>query len=142
VTSPEMLASALRNHADGLYCLEAAAELLITQTWLHRTDFTHRFVFLAVGQGLIDGRPIATVDWSAAITALDAGELPCSGGERRMLRLTASLAGGVPIDLGEALSGIDQGNLDRLVAAIRHACGRRPSPAGRQPSVISPTPQH
>jgi hypothetical protein len=34
--TPDRLAAALRNHAQGLYCLEAAAELLIAQSWLHR----------------------------------------------------------------------------------------------------------
>jgi hypothetical protein len=43
-----------------------------------------------------------------------------------MLRLTASLAGGVPVDLREALNGLDQRNLDLLVTAIRHACGQPP----------------
>jgi hypothetical protein len=43
-----------------------------------------------------------------------------------MLRLIASLAGGVPVDLREALSGLDQRNLELLVTAIRHACGQPP----------------
>jgi len=43
-----------------------------------------------------------------------------------MLRLTASLAGEVPVDLSEALASLDQRNLDLLVTAIRHACGQRP----------------
>jgi hypothetical protein len=46
--------------------------------------------------------------------------------ERRMLRLTASLAGGVPAGLREALSGPGQRNLDLLITAIRHACGQPP----------------
>jgi hypothetical protein len=94
MNSPDQLATALRHQADGVYCLEAAANLLIAQTRLHRTDFT--IPFMTLGRGLIDGRLMATVDWPAAITALDSGTLPCSGGEQRMLRLTASLADGVP----------------------------------------------
>ncbi len=35
MTSPSELAAALRAHAQGLYCGEAAAELLIAQSWLH-----------------------------------------------------------------------------------------------------------
>lgn len=125
MTSPNSMANALRNHAEGSYCLEAAAELLITQTWLHRTDFTR--CFLTIGQSLTDGRPMGIIDWPAAITALDAGGLPCSGGERRMLRLTASLADGVPVDLRETLGGIDRNNLGHLITAIRHASGQRPA---------------
>jgi hypothetical protein len=121
MTSPNSMANALRNHAEGSYCLEAAAELLITQTWLHRTDFAHRF--LTLSRALTDGRLMGFIDWPAAITALDAGRLPCSGGERRMLRLIASLADGIPVDLREAL-GIDRNNLGHLITAIRHASGQ------------------
>jgi hypothetical protein len=38
---------------------------------------------------------MAAIDWDAAVTALNAGELPCSGGERRLLLLSASLAAGI-----------------------------------------------
>ncbi len=122
MTSPTSVAIALRNHAQGLYCLEAAVELFIAQTWLHRSDFTGRF--LTIVHALTDGRPMGIIDWPAAINALNTGELPCSGGEQRMLRLTASLADGVPVDLREALNGIDQNNLGHLTTAIRHASGR------------------
>jgi phage terminase Nu1 subunit (DNA packaging protein) len=44
-----------------------------------------------------------------------------------MLKITASLADGIPVDLREALTGLDQHNLDLLVTAIRHACGQRPA---------------
>ena len=123
MTSPAVLADGLRTHAQGLYCLEAAAELLITQSWLHRSDFTSRFI--TVHPGIGSGQSVAVIDWPAVIAALGSS-LPCSGGERRMLRLTASLAGGVPVDLREALNGLDQRNLDLLVTAIRHACGQPP----------------
>ena len=43
MTSPDTLAAGLRAHARGLYCLQAAAELLISQDWLHRPEFT-RFI--------------------------------------------------------------------------------------------------
>ena len=43
-----------------------------------------------------------------------------------MLRITASLADGIPADLRDTLTGLDQRNLDLLVTAIRHACGNRP----------------
>ena len=43
-----------------------------------------------------------------------------------MLCRTASLAGGVPAGLREALSGPGQRNLDLLITAIRHACGQPP----------------
>jgi len=73
--------------------------LFIAQTWLHRTDFTGRFI--TVGRA-----------WSTAADGNDRlarrhhrtrrRKPACSGSEQRMLRLTASLADGVPVDLGEA----------------------------------------
>ena len=127
MTPPARLATALRHQAQGIYCLEAAAELLIANgTWLHRTDFTTRFVVLS--RGLTDGRPMAAIDWPAAITALAAGHLPCSGGEQRMLRLIASIADGIPADLQDILTGIDDHNIQLLLKAVLHASGKRSSP--------------
>ena len=60
---PARLATALRAHAQGLCCLEAAAELLISQSWLHRADFTSQFV--RVQRGLADGPEMAAIDWPA-----------------------------------------------------------------------------
>jgi hypothetical protein len=42
-----------------------------------------------------------------------------------MLCLTASLAEGIPVDLREALTGIDEHNLGLLIDAMRHATGQR-----------------
>jgi hypothetical protein len=75
MTSPAALADGLRAHAQGLCCLEAAAELLIAQSWLHRGDFTSRFVTVHPRTG--SGQPVAVIDWPAVITALGS-RLPCS----------------------------------------------------------------
>ncbi len=119
------LAAALRACAAGLYPLEAGTALLIaTGTFLHRDDFTSRFITVATS--ISDATtPMAAIDWDAAITALHAGELPCSGGERRILELSSSLAGGIPVDLRDAITGLDDGNVARLVTAIMHASGKR-----------------
>ena len=69
---------------------------------------------------------LAAIDWEAAVTALSGGELPCSGGERRILMLSASLAASIPVDLRDAVTGIDDHNVQRLLTAIRHASGKRP----------------
>jgi energy-coupling factor transporter ATP-binding protein EcfA2 len=63
-------------------------------------------------------------DCHTAITALAAGSLPCSGGERRILQLAASLAAGTPVSLRDTVTGIDQDNAARLLTAIRHAAGQ------------------
>lgn len=119
------LAAALRACAAGLYPLEAGVGLLIAHdTFLHRGDFTSRFVFH--GTSISDGTTsMAAIDWDAATTALAAGELPCSGGENRILRLAASLAAGIPVDLSDTTTGLDQRNIQLLVSAIRHASGQR-----------------
>lgn len=120
------LTAALRACAAGIYPLEAGVALFIANgAFLHRQDFTSRFITVATSIG--DGTtPMAAIDWDAAITALHAGELPCSGGERRVLKLSSSLAGGTLVDLNDAVTGLDDGNITRLVTAILHASGKRP----------------
>ena len=83
--TPPGLVTALPACAAGLYPLEAGVGLLIANgTFLHRSDFTSRFILHG---GTSSGTHMAAVDWEAATTALAAGELPCSGGERRILAL-------------------------------------------------------
>ena len=80
-------------------CLEAAVELLIGhRSWLSRGDFLA--IAVEPGQEVFSSRVMAVVDFGAAAGALAAGVLPCSGGEGRMLRIAASIAEGVPVDLG------------------------------------------
>ena len=55
MTSPSALAAALRAHARGLYCDEAAAELLIAQSWLRRPGFASQFI--TVHPGIPTGGP-------------------------------------------------------------------------------------
>ena len=121
MTSPDVLAAGLRAHAQGLYCLEAAAELLIAKSWLHRDDFTSRFVTVYPGIG--SGQLMTVIDWPAAVAALGSG-LACSGGEQRMLKITASLADGIPVDLRDTLTGLDDRNVQLLITAVLHASGQ------------------
>src|SRR5450756_1465229 len=108
------LTAALHACAAGLYPLEAGVALLIAEgTFLRRDDFTGRFIEHGTSSG-------------TAITALHAGELPCSGGERRVLLLSAGLADGIPVDLRDAATGLDDRNIQLLLTAIRHASGKRP----------------
>ncbi len=125
MTSPDVLVAGLRAHARGLYCLEAAAELFIATSWLHRDDFTSRFV--AVHPGIGSGQLMTVIDWPAAVAALGSG-LACSGGEQRMLKITASLADGIPVDLRDTLTGLDDRNVQLLITAVLHASGQSRSP--------------
>ena len=119
------LSAALRACADGFYPYEAAAELLIAHaSWLCRDDFRDDYV--DTGTSISDGTTLmAMIDWPAAIAALDVGGLPSSRGEQRVLRLAASLADGIPVDLRDAFTGMDTANVDRAVRAMLHASGRR-----------------
>ena len=76
------LPATLRAGADGICTLEAAAGLIIAHgTWLARDDDFGRFI--------CHGPGTAAIGWETATDALQAGSLPCSAGERRMLHLAA-----------------------------------------------------
>jgi hypothetical protein len=124
--SLRQLDAALRACASGIHPLEAGTSLLLDcGSWLHREDFTSRFI--TTGTSISDGAtPMAVIGWAAATTALNAGDLPCSGGERRILQLSASFAAEIPSDLQDAVTGLDDRNIALLVSAIRHASGRFP----------------
>jgi hypothetical protein len=83
---------------------------------------------------LIDGTPMAPIDWPEAIAALDRGRLPCSGGEDRMLRLAARLAVGIPVDLRAALTGPDSHNAEDELHPAPY-CRPWPTAAHERPSV-------
>ena len=102
-----------------LHSRGGAGLLIANGTFLHRDDFTSRFI----SHGTSTTDPTAT---NAAIAALNVGELPCSGGEQRILRLAASIAGGIPVSLGDTITGLDRRNVRHLLTAIRHASGERP----------------
>jgi hypothetical protein len=118
------LGDALRACARGIHPLQAGTGLLIDcGSWLHRDDFTGRFI--TAGTSISDGLTLlAATDWEAAVAALHAGELPASGGERRILLLAASIAGGIPVNLNDILPGIDRRNASLVVRAIVHAAGQ------------------
>jgi hypothetical protein len=126
------LTAALRACAAGLYPLEAGTALIISNgAFLHRHDFTSRFI----EHGTSGGTPMAAIDWDAATAALARGDLPCSGGERRIFQLSASLAAGIPVDLRDAITGLEDDNTARLLVAIRHAAGKRPENIGQENHV-------
>jgi ADP-ribose pyrophosphatase YjhB (NUDIX family) len=117
------LTAALRTCSKGIYCGQAATELLIRHgSWLNRDDFTTRFILTSTSPV---GDITAAINWEEAITALHAGHLPCSSSEAAILSLAASLATTSPVTLGHAITGLDQTNLYLLINAIREAGGRK-----------------
>jgi hypothetical protein len=119
-----LLREALRAAAAGLYPDEAGTGLIISHgIYLDRDDFTR---YVHAEPGISDGTPMAWIDWDAVITALDSGHLPSSGTEKHILRIAASLAAGHPVNLRDAIPGLDQRNVSLVVTAVRHAAGQRP----------------
>ncbi|MGR6924272.1 hypothetical protein ACU635_59265 [[Actinomadura] parvosata] len=114
------LACALTLGATGLPSVQAGVELLIdTGIWLHRPDFVEQFITIDTSVATA----LAFIDWEAAIAALDAGRLPCSGGERAVLRIAAGMSGGIPLDLRDALTSLDRINLALTATAVEQAAG-------------------
>jgi hypothetical protein len=121
-SAEDQVADALTAGAGGEGTTEAAVMLLAgCGFWLDREDFASRFITGGDGG---DATPPASIDWEAAVTALDAGELPCTGGEQRILRLAASLAAGTPVSLSDALPRAGERDAAPAVAAIAHAAGQ------------------
>src|SRR6266568_6652169 len=117
------LPAALRASARGLNACEAAVGLLVDhQYWLTRPDFTGEFI--DTSGGFADGTPMAAVCWPEVAAALDRGQLSGSSSENKILRLAASLAEGISVDLQNAITGLDDINLQHVITAIRHAAGR------------------
>lgn len=130
-TPTDQLSASLLENAKGLLCDEAAVELLINQrSWLHRRDFVERFVDTVTppttSQQPTCSTDAAFVEWAGALCALDAGQLPCSSGEGQLLRIAASLAAGIPVDLRDAITGLDSTNTRLVARAIFHASGQQP----------------
>jgi hypothetical protein len=118
------LTAALRAHAAGLLCAVAAVELLIGHAvWLHRTGFVDRFVMVQADPALVGQTALAWVDWQAAADAVATGRLACSAGEGRVLLIAASIAKGVPLDLGDAVTGLDAVNCVLVARAVLAAGG-------------------
>src|SRR4051812_14435537 len=105
------LGSMLRSWARGSYDLEAGVELLLR---------AYNGRFARQGQPWI--RTEGGTSWVDFVAIPDyVGGL--SGGERRFLLLVASLAGGTPVDLADAVSTLDRPTLDLVLAALSHAAG-------------------
>jgi hypothetical protein len=90
------LTAALRACAAGFYPSEAGTGLLISHGgFLDRPGFG---AFIHTGTSITGGvTEMAEINWQDMITALHQGHFPVSGGEQRILRIAASIAGGTPV---------------------------------------------
>ena len=115
------LAGMLRDTAAGMLCDTAAADLIIAHGhFLHDPAFRR---IIAAGASVTDGQPFAVIRWNAAVTALATGHLPCTGSERAVLLIAASLAEGIPVSLRENLGSLDRRNITLVTDAITAANG-------------------
>lgn len=110
------ITAAIRAWANGLYSTEAGVELLIQH-----------------GRAIYEGAPWITLHPSTSQGALSVASINInklvygsgawSGGERRVVRIAASLLGGPAVDLAEEIPGLDREALGLVLAAIAHAGG-------------------
>ena len=115
------LACLLRDAAAGMLPDMAAADLIIRHGhFLHEPAFRR---IIAAGASVTDGQPFAVIRWNAALFALENGHLPCSGSERAVLLIAASLAEGVPVSLRDCLGSLDRRNITLVTDAITAANG-------------------
>jgi hypothetical protein len=115
------LASVLRDTAAGMLADAAAAGLIIAHGhFLHDPAFRR---IIAAGASVTDGQPFAVIRWNAAVTALELGCLPCTGSEKAVLLIAASLAEGIPVSLRDCLGSLDRRNIALVTAAITAANG-------------------
>lgn len=117
------ITDSLRTWARGDLALEAAVELLAT----------------ALGGRLLYGPWIRQngtggVWFAPDVAAAEVGVL--SGGERRVLELATSLTSDDhPVDLGDAITGLDPHVLDAVLRALGHAGGHRAGGVGEHRSM-------
>ena len=140
---PDQLAAALTRQAQGELCAEAAAIIIAGhRAWMARDDFPSSY--LDTFRAHSDATTMAVIDWEAALTAIDTGTLTCSRSEEQILRIAASLAASVPVDLSDVLTGLDAHNIAVVLAAIAHAAGATapPRPRLHPPATQTPCPNH
>ncbi|MEV2276173.1 hypothetical protein AB0I72_11345 [Nocardiopsis sp. NPDC049922] len=122
MTIQPTLIEGLRAWADGFAADRAAVELLITHgAWLSRADFLTRCVDIVPTEELIDpDTPVAIIDWERVIRYLEGweGGLPASSSEVAVLAVAASIGAGHPVDLRDALLGLDATNTAAVATAL------------------------
>jgi hypothetical protein len=127
------LACLLYDAAEGI-CADIAAVMLIDRHghFLHDPAFRR---IIAAGSSVTTGQPLAVIRWTAAITALETGQLACCSSGQAILRIAASLADPhITVNLRENLGNLDARNIALVTDAITAANGgRAAAPARKEP---------
>jgi len=123
--SGDELRAALLRTASGVYATEAAIRLLLAHgSWPLRLDGAGLLTVSEATTAAGSASCYAEVLWEEVSANIDAGHLLIgSGSEIRVLRIAASLAAGIPVDLADAVTGLDRHNLALVLAALSHANG-------------------
>jgi len=117
------LGAMLRAGARGMHADEAAVELLVRHGhWAGHGEFVCRFAW-AGGRPDPGDAQVAGIDWQAAAGGLGGAGLACPASEAGVLRIAASLGGGVPVSLRAVLGGLDHVNIALVARAVLHANG-------------------
>ncbi len=113
-TDPSETHAGLRAWAKGIYPLEAGVELLIRACGGRFANASLPWVQPGEDPGW----------WWIDVAAMNESSLAgLSGGEARMVRIAASLLGGSPVNLYDAIPGLDRDHIELLLAAIAHSSG-------------------
>ena len=116
------LAALLRGTAAGMLADTAAADLIIAHGRFLPDPAFRRII--AAGASVADGQPFAVIRWNAVVWALENGHLPCTGSERAVLLIAASLAEpAITISLRECLGSLDRRSIALVAGAITAANG-------------------
>jgi len=109
----------LTDTAAGVPADLAAVELIAGHDhFLHLPEFRR----LIATTEIFTGEPAATINWQAAIYALDTSRLPCTRSEQAILRIAASLGSNdIPVHLRQHLGSLDNRNISLITKAIAHA---------------------
>ena len=117
----DRLACLLRDAAAGMCADTAAVGLICAHGHFLHDPGSRRII--AAGSSITTGQPLAVIRWNAAVHALESGHLPCSGSERAILLIAASLAEGIPVSLRDNLGNLDRRNITLVTGAITTANG-------------------
>lgn len=104
MSTDQLHAARLRRWARGAYDTEAATELLIRTGWADTG-----LPWIADG----------SIDFDAIVEHIGG----YSGGEQRLLRIVASIAGHGVVNLNDAAGGLDRRTLNFVLAALAHLAG-------------------
>lgn len=112
----------MRAHVGDIPGPRAAVELLIAHgRWLRRTDFLDQVAF--TGTDFDTDLTSTGIEWTLAVNALEQG-LACSPADESLLRIAASLARGIPLDLRRAMAGLDDSSTAHVMEALGRVAGR------------------